>query len=200
MVWTFAGTGLSDRHRSHYGQGSRGRPPSRSSGRKPALRRCDRDMTSCAHLPRLAGLGQHGVPDHEITRSRSCNTRTDVRVWIVSERRGSAFDRINASCTSQVDPHIRRLQHPMLGRGFTAPAGSRGRQIMSLRSTSCTKWVARHHPCAVRSTGEADRAERTDRHRISTADPGLQPRYGWRANCPNQCSTLSNDEEAGLAP
>jgi IS605 OrfB family transposase len=137
-------------------------------------------------------------------RSRGKNMNRRLAAWTkgvtaqalesVSERRGSALVMVNAAYTSQVDPTTGALG-VRRGDRLHCPGG--------------VVWQADHaaainvlHRVADPDIGlytphsEVKRIvrERTDRHRISTADPGLQPSVtGGERNCPHHCSPVSND-------
>ena len=137
-------------------------------------------------------------------RSRGKNVNRRLVAWTkgvtaralisVSERRGSALVMVNAAYTSQVDPTTGALG-VRRGDRLYCPGG--------------VVWCADHaaainvlHRVADPDIGlytphtEVKRIvrERADRHRISTADPGLQPSTtGGERNCPNHCSPTSND-------
>jgi hypothetical protein len=115
----------------------------------------------------------------------------------VSERRGSALVMVNAAYTSQVDPRTGALG-VRRGEKLYCPGG--------------VVWCADHaaainvlHRVADPDIGlhtpptEVKRIvrKRAGRHRISTADPGLQPgTTGGERNHPKRCSTTSNEKEA----
>ena len=112
----------------------------------------------------------------------------------VSERRSSVLVVVNAAYTSQVDPTTGALG-VRRGDRLHCPGG--------------VVWCADHAAAinVLHRVGDPDITlhtpyqrvkqivrERADRHRISTADPGLQPgTTGGERNCPNQCSPMSND-------
>jgi Putative transposase DNA-binding domain len=138
------------------------------------------------------------------SRSRGKNMNRRLAAWTkgvtaralisVSERRGSVLVMVNAAYTSQVDPRTGALG-VRRGEKLHCPGG--------------VVWCADHaaainalHRMADPDIGlhtphtEVRRIvrERTDRHRISTADPGLQPSTtGGERNYPNHCSVTSND-------
>jgi IS605 OrfB family transposase len=129
------------------------------------------------------------------SRSRGKNMNRRLAAWTkgvtaraltdVSERRGSALVMVNAAYTSQVDPR-------------TGALGVRRRE--KLYCPGGVVWCADHAAAinALHRLGDPDITlhtphtevkrilwERTSRHRISTADPGLQPSVtGGERNCP----------------
>jgi len=112
----------------------------------------------------------------------------------VSERRGSVLVMVNAAYTSQVDPDTGALG-VRRGDRLHCPGGvvwcaDHAAAINALHRVADPD-IGLHTPHT-----EVKRIvrERTDRHRISTADPGLQPSTtGGQRNCPNHCSPTSND-------
>ena len=115
----------------------------------------------------------------------------------VSERRGSALVMVNAAYTSQVDPATGALA---IRRGdrLYCPGGvvwcaDHAAAINALHRVADPD-IGLHTP---HSEVKRIVRERAGRHRISTADPGLQPSTtGGERNHPNHRSATSNDQEA----
>jgi IS605 OrfB family transposase len=112
----------------------------------------------------------------------------------VSERRGSALVMVNAAYTSQVDPDTGTLG-VRRGDRLYCPGGvvwcADHAAAINVLHRVADPDIGLHTPHA-----EVKRIvrERTDRHRISTADPGLQPSIpGGERNHPKRCSTTSNE-------
>jgi len=138
------------------------------------------------------------------SRSRGKNMNRRLAAWTkgvtaqalasVSERRGSVLVMVNAAYTSQVDPATDALG-VRRGDWLYCPGGvvwcaDHAAAINALHRVADPD-IGLHTPhTEVRRIVR----ERADRHRISTADPGLQPSVtGGERNCPNHCSATSNE-------
>jgi hypothetical protein len=112
----------------------------------------------------------------------------------VSERRGSVLVMVNAAYTSQVDPRTGALG-VRRGDRLHCPGGvvwcADHAAAINVLYRMADPDIGLHTP---HSEVKRIVRERTDRHRISTADPGLQPNTtGGERNCLNRCSPTSTD-------